>query len=75
MNRTKIDLYMDVEPRGLKEKVGTAVGVPDAVVRSDLERFKDFIENRGTATGAWRGEIRHGAEDTSTSQLNRKGYD
>lgn len=26
-------------------------------LRSDLERFKDFIEARGSETGAWRGEI------------------
>lgn len=24
----------------------------------DLERFKAFIESRGRATGAWRGEVR-----------------
>jgi hypothetical protein len=27
-------------------------------VQGDLERFKEFIEKRGTATGGWRGEIR-----------------
>jgi len=26
-------------------------------VKGDLERFKEFIEERGTPTGAWRGEI------------------
>jgi hypothetical protein len=26
-------------------------------VHGDLERFKTFIEKRGTETGAWRGDI------------------
>jgi uncharacterized membrane protein len=72
-SRTKIDLYMDVEPEGVKEKVGTAIGVPDAAVRGDLERFKRFIENRDVETGAWRGEIRHGANDDPPSQLRQGG--
>jgi uncharacterized membrane protein len=29
-------------------------------VRGDLMRFKDFIEHRGTETGAWRGDISGG---------------
>ena len=68
MGRTKIDLYMDVEAEGMKEKVGSALGVPSSAVRSDLERFKQFIESRGQETGAWRGEIRHGGEDTQRNQ-------
>ena len=31
--------------------------------KGDLERFKEFIEARGAATGGWRGEI-HGSEVT-----------
>jgi hypothetical protein len=27
-------------------------------VEGDLERFKDFLESRGSESGAWRGEIR-----------------
>jgi hypothetical protein len=30
-----------------------------ARVQGDLERFRDFMEERGRATGGWRGEI-HG---------------
>ena len=32
-------------------------------VKGDLERFKTFIESRGTPTGSWRGEI-HGERVT-----------
>jgi hypothetical protein len=31
-------------------------------VEGDLERFKEFIENRGQETGAWRGTIRNNAD-------------
>lgn len=54
---TRITLTMDVEPSGLAEKVGTALGIPSGRVKGDLERFRDFIERRGTATGGWRGEV------------------
>ena len=33
------------------------VEVASARVRGDLERFKQFIEERGHETGAWRGSI------------------
>jgi uncharacterized membrane protein len=28
------------------------------VVKKDLQRFKEFIEQRGEETGAWRGDVR-----------------
>jgi uncharacterized protein YndB with AHSA1/START domain len=55
---TRVTLTMDVEPSGLAEKVGTALGIPSGQVKGDLERFREFIERRGTATGAWRGTVR-----------------
>ena len=58
--RTKLRASIAFEPDSLLERFGSAVGVPDARVKGDLERFKDFIENRGVETGAWRGEIRRG---------------
>lgn len=54
---TRVTLTMDVEPSGLAEKVGTALGIPSGQVKGDLERFRDFIERRGSATGSWRGEV------------------
>ncbi len=55
--KTKVNLQMDYEPEGAKEKVGDLVGVLDRRVQGDLERFKELIESRGTASGAWRGEV------------------
>ncbi|HSJ00691.1 MAG TPA: cyclase, partial [Patescibacteria group bacterium] len=54
---TRVTLQMDVDPEGLVENVGTALGFLDRRVKGDLERFKEFIESRGTETGAWRGEV------------------
>ena len=68
--KTQVTLTMDVEPKGVVETVGTAVGVTGAMVRGDLERFKSFIEGRHDPTGSWRGEISGGTvvrDDTSTT--------
>jgi uncharacterized membrane protein len=54
---TRITLTMDVEPDGALETVGNAIGVPEREVEGDLKRFKAFIEQRGQATGEWRGKV------------------
>jgi uncharacterized membrane protein len=59
-DRTRIESQVDVEPEGLVEKAGDALGVVERRVRGDLERFKEFIESRGQATGAWRGTVDDG---------------
>jgi uncharacterized membrane protein len=60
-DHTRLMLQMDFAPEGLAEQVGDKLGLVERRVRGDLERFKQFIENRGTETGAWRGNI---PEDT-----------
>jgi uncharacterized membrane protein len=57
-DRTRVTLTINYEPLGAVEKIGDALGIVSARVEGDLERFRDFIEERGRATGAWRGEIR-----------------
>ncbi len=54
---TRVTLQMDVDPEGIVENVGTALGFLERRVKGDLERFKEFIESRGSETGAWRGEV------------------
>lgn len=54
---TRVTLIMDIEPDGPLETVGDAAGVPDREVEGDLKRFKEYIERRGAATGAWRGTV------------------
>jgi len=62
-SRTRVSLHMVYQPEGIVETVGAAVGVVDRRVQGDLERFKNFIEERGGETGAWRGEIHEPARE------------
>ena len=54
---TRVTIQLDWDPEGLTEKVGSAVGVDDRQVKADAKRFKEFIEDRGRETGAWRGDV------------------
>ncbi len=56
-NSTRVSLDLDVEPEGLKEKIGEKLGFLSKQAEGDLKRFKEFIESRGAETGAWRGEV------------------
>ena len=68
-SRTRVQIRIKYQPQGALEKIGDALGVASARVKGDLKRFKEFIEARGTPTGAWRGEI-HGTE-TRGAETNR----
>jgi hypothetical protein len=52
---------LEYEPEGFFENIGSALGLVDSRVEGDLERFRTFIESRGSETGGWRGEI-HGSQ-------------
>ena len=56
--KTRVTLQLDVEPEGPVESVGDALGFVQRQAKGDLERFEKFVESRGVATGAWRGEVR-----------------
>ncbi|HEX2906242.1 MAG TPA: SRPBCC family protein [Phototrophicaceae bacterium] len=56
-NTTRVTLQIEYDPEGPIENVGNLLGFVSRRVQGDLERFKEFIEGRGTATGAWRGAI------------------
>jgi uncharacterized membrane protein len=57
---TRVMVQMDWEPEGAVESTGAAIGADSRRVKGDLERFKEFIESRGAATGGWRGDIEQG---------------
>lgn len=54
---TRVTTQMDVDPDGFVENVTDRLGILDRRVKGDLKRFKEFIEQRGQQTGAWRGDI------------------
>jgi uncharacterized membrane protein len=59
-DRTELTVSIEYEPEGFKETVGSLAGADDRRVKGDLERFKEFIEQRLSETGAWRGEVHEG---------------
>ena len=54
---TKVMLQLDYDPEGFVEMVGDKLGIVERRAKGDLGRFKEFMESRGTETGAWRGEV------------------
>jgi len=56
-NHTIINVTMTYDPQGMMESVADALGLLSRRVEGDLQRFKNFIQQRTTETGAWRGEI------------------
>jgi uncharacterized membrane protein len=56
-DRTRVTVQMDWQPDGVLENIGAVLGIDDRQVRNDLGRFKELIESRGTASGAWRGDV------------------
>jgi uncharacterized membrane protein len=56
-DRTKVVLQMEMDSEGFLEKVADWGGYVSDRSKKDLERFKDFVESRGKATGAWRGTV------------------
>jgi hypothetical protein len=59
--QTSLRLTLEYEPEGIVEKVGDKLNVVDRQAEADLQRFKDFIEDEGYASGAWRGTVNPGA--------------
>ena len=53
---TKVTVQLEWQPHGVVEDVGNVLGFDNRQVKEDLKNFKHFIEQRGSPTGAWRGE-------------------
>jgi uncharacterized membrane protein len=54
---TRVALQLEVDPEGVLENVADKAGLVKHRAKGDLKRFKEFIEERGSETGAWRGEV------------------
>jgi uncharacterized membrane protein len=59
-NLTRILMTVDFQPKGLFEKTASGTRISRRAIKSDLMRFKAFIELRDEATGEWRGRIEEG---------------
>lgn len=72
VTRSRVRLEVDWDPEGFAEKAGSALGMVQARVKDDLQRFKQLIEQRGVETGAWRGEIHEGTQAPLTEEEQRR---
>lgn len=54
---TRVTVQLDWKPEGFLENVGCAIGADRRQIKADAQRFKAFIEERRSETGAWRGEV------------------
>ncbi|OPF81059.1 cyclase [Streptomyces antioxidans] len=60
-DRARMTVRLDIPGRGVAALfTGVSSGVTRRVVRSELGRFKEFIEGLGEESGAWRGSIHNG---------------
>ena len=66
-SRTRVELRLDYEPRGMIEKIGDAMGAVSMRASGNLQRFKSFLESRGSETGAWRGSIPERSQQQSST--------
>jgi uncharacterized membrane protein len=56
-DKTRVTVQIDIEPEGVVEKAGDALGLAKRRVKGDLGRFKELIESTQTESGAWRGNV------------------
>lgn len=59
--QTSLRLTLEYDPEGIVEKIGDKLHIVDRQAEADLKRFKEFIEDAGYASGAWRGSVNEGA--------------
>lgn len=57
IGQTRVTLSLEYEPEGFLESLGDKLGVVERQVDQDLDRFRDYIESQGVASGGWRGTI------------------
>ena len=56
-DHTRVVLQLEMHPEGFLEQVADKGGFVSDRAKKDLADFKDFIEQRGRATGGWRERI------------------
>jgi hypothetical protein len=59
-NLTRVIVNLDFQPSGMIEKMASGMRFVKRAAKSDVYRFKAFIETHEEATGAWRGRIEDG---------------
>lgn len=52
-DRTRVHMHVEYEPEGFVENVGSLLGVVNARMAGDLNRFKELVEEGGAVRGGW----------------------
>jgi hypothetical protein len=50
-------VQLDIQSQGAAERAADKLDLVSKQTRTDLRKFKEFIEARGTETGGWREEV------------------
>jgi uncharacterized membrane protein len=66
---TRVVLQLEMDPQGFLEHVADWGGYLTDRARKDLVSFKEFIEERGRATGEWRGTVERDEFRTFRSRM------
>lgn len=59
-DKSRVTVQLGYDTKSFSQKIGDALGFVSRQLEQDLKNFKQFIEQRGAPTGAWRGTIEHG---------------
>ena len=70
---TRVRLTLDYEPEGIVERVADVLDLVERKAVADLDRFKEYIESRGEATGSWRGTVDEGDVRTGSAATAAAG--
>jgi len=54
---TRVTLQLDTAPEGVVETLGDKLGIVRHRAKGDMERFKHYIEERGSESGAYRDTV------------------
>ena len=56
--KSRVAVQIDWDPDGFIETSGAALNLPDLAVKAELNNFRNYIQGRGQAGGAWRGTVK-----------------
>jgi len=70
---TRVELNVDLQPQGIFEKMASGMRFHRRAIKTDLQRYKAFVEMRNEETGAWRGEIHD--EDENPAREATKSHE
>ena len=69
--KTRVNVEMTYDTEGMKEAIGSSLGIDSMWVSGDLDRFKEFIEKRQTRQAAGAVKSARGRSQTGSLTCSR----